>query len=87
MAFPEKNKTYLNQPVPVGEKGQKYITELKKIRDDLENLRHLTDQVKKSKTISVEKMAEINSIVENLKKDIKKLNRDFPELPFKLDSN
>ncbi len=85
MAFSKKNKTYLDKEVPVGEKGKKYVDELKNIRDDLENLKKLTEQVKSSKGVSLETMDELNKSIKKLREDTQQLNKDFPDLGFKID--
>jgi len=85
MAFSKKNKTYLDKDVPVGEKGKKYIDELKNIRDDLEDLKKLTEQVKSSKGVSLEDMSKLKNSIEELKNHTKQLNQDFPDLGFKID--
>jgi len=84
MAFSKKNKTYLDKDVPVGDTGKKYIDELKNIRDDLENLKKITEQVKTSKGVSLDVMTKLNESIEKLKNDTKQLNDDFPNLGFKI---
>lgn len=85
MAFPKKNSdnAYLGKKVPTGEEGDKYIEELKKIKEDLENLKGLTEDIKETKLMPLDKMKKINEAIDKLKNHTKKLNKDFPDIGFK----
>lgn len=87
MAFPKKQNpsTYLNKKVPTGDQGKKYIEELKNVKKDLEELGNITEQIKEAKAIPIDKMQQINLILDKLKKDTQKLNHDFPGIGFRVE--